>query len=113
MASRFTTALTYDGNGAMVEKDDGAGVTLYVGGLYEKYEMPALSVGISDDPQAMPSSIAWHGRDERAQNRIDCFRRRKNLGNVGGQGDGYCTLGRLGSKTVGPCLPVVKAVFRK
>ncbi|HNS53123.1 MAG TPA: hypothetical protein PKO09_18350, partial [Anaerolineae bacterium] len=36
-----TTLLTYDGNGSLVKKDDGIGVTTYAGAGYEVYQIPA------------------------------------------------------------------------
>jgi YD repeat-containing protein len=40
---------TYDGNGALVQKEDDVGVTVYVGGLYEDFEMASAGPGIDDD----------------------------------------------------------------
>jgi|GEM_PF-3482560 len=44
-----TTLLTYDGDGSLVKKDDGIGITTYAGPGYEVYQIPAGRDLVGDD----------------------------------------------------------------
>lgn len=56
---------------------------------------------------------AWHGFNQRPQDRIDGPRRRKDSGDIGIENHSPNTLSRLGSKAVRLRFGVVKAILRQ
>ena len=54
----------------------------------------------------------WHCLDEGAENRVDGFRRRENLGNIRVKHDYHLAFVHLPREPVGASLAVVEVVFR-